>query len=577
MRPILDVNWRIWDPKSRSSVVGWPRGAPGLRLWAHQRLTASMHEFAQAGFGGLKFAPCQHGGAGIFSGGYDKYDDYNLEDTAFGSAEMLRQCVASAHAHGMDVWGDLVLHQYGGGRGGSYPTRRFPKTALCFASDTTPGGITTADPVPDQQGNFGFGDRAVYERSLPPRYMHDGAIKATQWLTRTVGFDGYRLDAVKGTYVPVIRDLMNADGLSHLPFTAEYFEGSNDPISKWVWGDMKGRPSAYDFGTKFNLRDICNNNSNSWMGRLAEIGYNMVDAFHAVTFTESADTDTSFGQQTIWNKMLAYAVILTFPGQPQVYYRDWSTDPNCYGMKKPINNLMWIRENLAQGDFVPRTNRGDFQAFAMERKGYGDAPGCVAFFNNNQWNPETRTVETSMPAGTYLHEYTGNSGGWLDTRVDERGHLTATIPPNHNGMSYLVFGRPLQARNFAWTPRRTRQEFEGAPDLGRAPTGTCALNGNVIVANIDVHKDSKIDLVLAVDVDGWTSQGTLRLVVQGNSGIISDTALPADGDTIKVSCQSTEAGFYALVLVGAGLPTAGLRFVLTAEYLAPQISVPEPT
>lgn len=574
MRPVLDVNWRIWDPISRSSVVGWPRGAPGVRLWGYQVMTAEMQEYAQAGFGGIKFAPAQHGGAGVFSAGYDKYDDYNLDDTAFGSAEMLRQCAAAAHAHGMDAWGDLVLHQYGGGRGGNYPTRRFPKTAQCFASDTTPGGVG-ADPVPDQQGNFGFGDRAAYEKSQPSHYMHDGAIEAAQWLTRTVGFDGYRLDAVKGTYVPVIRDLMAADGLSKLPFVGEYFEGSNGPIGDWVWGAMKGRASAYDFGTKFNLGDICNNNSNSWMGRLAEIGYTMVDAFHAVTWAESADTDNSFGQQTIWNKMLAYAVILTFPGQPQIYYRDWSTAKNCYGLKKHINNLMWIRENLAQGDFVPRTNRGDFQAFAMERKGFGDAPGCVAFFNNNQWSPETRTVETSLPAGTYLHEYTGNSGGWMDTRVDERGHLTVTIPPNENGMSYLVFGRPLQARNFAWTPRRTRQEFEGAPDLGKAPTGTCAINGNFIVGRIDVHKASKIDLTLVVDIEDWTADGSLHLVVQDAHGVISDNVLGQNSPSMRVSCMTAVMGFHTLVLVGAGLPIAGLRYVLTAEYLAPQASVVE--
>lgn len=531
-----------------------------------------MPELAAAGFGTIKFGPIPHGGAGIFSGGYDLYDPYRLTDTAFGPPDALRQCVASAHAHGMTAWGDLVLHQYGGGRMGNYPTRRFPKTPQCFANDTTPGGVA-GDPVPSQEGNFGFGDRAVYEKSLPRGYMHDEAIKAAQWQTETVGLDGYRLDAVKGTYVPVIRDLMAAPGLSHLPFAGEYFEGSNGPLADWVWGDMKGRPSVYDFGTKFNLRDICNSNSHSWMGRLAEIGYCIQDAYHAITFAESADTDNSFGQQTIWNKILAYAVILTFPGWPQVYYRDWSTDPNCYGagMKERINNLIWIHDHLAQGDFIPRTDRGDYQVFAHERSGYGSAPGCVCFFNNDRWNEHTRTVQTTMPAGTYLHEYTGNTGGWMDTRVDERGRLTATVPKNDNGQAYLVFGRPLPATGYTWTPLRTRQAFEGAPDLGTAPTGTNAINGNLVVGSVDAHKASDINLTLELH-EAITAGTSLRLAVQDAGGILGDFSVQPLATGLRVTCKTAAAGWHILVLIGEGLPAAGLPFKLIVDYLAPQKS-----
>lgn len=568
---VLDANWRRWD--GRSSVVGWPRSTPTKPgPWAYQRLTQMMPELAAAGFGTIKLPPVQHGGAGVFSAGYDKYDDYRLTDTAFGPPDALRQCVAAAHAHGMTVWGDLVLHQYGGGRMGNYPTRRFPKTPQCFAADTTPGGVQ-ADPVPSQEGNFGFGDRAAYRNAVPPGYMHDGAIAAAQWLTETIGFDGFRIDDVKGTYVPIVRDLMAAEGLAHLPFAGEYFEGSNGPLANWVWGDMKGRASVYDFGTKFNLRDICDNNSNSWMGRLAEIGYCTQDAYHAVTFAESADTDNSSGQQTVWNKMLAYAVILTFPGRPQVYYRDWSDDPDCYGMKARINNLIWIHDHLAQGDFIPRTDRRDFQVFAHERGGFGSAPGCVCFFNNDRWNSHTRTVQTQMPAGTYLHEYTGNTGGWLDTRVDANGQLTATMPPNDNGLSYLVFGRPLPATGYTWTPLRTRQTFEGAPDLGTAPTGTNAINGNLMIGQIDVHKASTINLSLVAS-SGWDAGGTLKLVVQDAVGIIGDYDVNPRLPLLRAECKTAEAGMHTLVLVGTGLPAAGVTFKLTADYLAPQKGTP---
>jgi alpha-amylase len=159
----------------------------------------------------------------------------------------------------------------------------------------------------------------------------------------------------------------------------------------------------------------------------------------AVTFLDSHDTDTSEGEQIIWNKALAVGIQMTWPGLPMSFYKDWSSDANCYNLKSTINNGLWIHKNLAQGEFVVRLDT-DPQVFAMERMGYEDVPGCICFFNNDQWNEHTVTVQTKHGANIRLHEFSGNAGYNADRWTDANGMLTVTIPRNNNGLSYLVYG-----------------------------------------------------------------------------------------------------------------------------------------
>jgi hypothetical protein len=47
------------------------------------------------------------------------------------------------------------------------------------------------------------------------------------------------------------------------------------------------------------------------------------------------------------NKAQAHAYILTSKGFPCVFY--YSSDPDCHGLKKVIDNLLWIHHRLADG------------------------------------------------------------------------------------------------------------------------------------------------------------------------------------------------------------------------------------
>jgi alpha-amylase len=60
--------------------------------------------------------------------------------------------------------------------------------------------------------------------------------------------------------------------------------------------------------------------------------------------------------------LLGYAYILTSEGYPCVYYRDYISDKNCFGLKGSIDNLIWIHEKPAEGPTQERWK--DFDLFA---------------------------------------------------------------------------------------------------------------------------------------------------------------------------------------------------------------------
>ena len=167
----LDVNWRYWDTTTLSDTVGWPQPTVAEPYWAYQRIAKDCAEYRAVGFSVVRLPPSCECASGIFSGGYDLWNNYSIENTAFGTGDMLRQCVASIHANGMQAYGDLVLHQYDGGPGNVYEypgsdpkIRKWPvsQTPSCFIG---PAPGVAADPVPDSTDNFGFGAMASYLNS----------------------------------------------------------------------------------------------------------------------------------------------------------------------------------------------------------------------------------------------------------------------------------------------------------------------------------------------------------------------------------------------------------------------------
>ncbi len=581
MGVFLNTNWRYVN-SSGDDTNGWSAPTVDQPLSPLQRIAAGAAEYRAAGFTAILLPPFTKGASGGYSDGYDLFDPYDIGSknqcgtipTAFGSAEALRQCIAVIHAFEMQAYGDLVLHQYDGGSAqgvyayvnyaGTPDTGRWPKTPSCFVGSPP---MVMEDAVPDNTGNFAFGLMPSYTNSKPDGYMWNGAIANTGWLTLTTGADGWRIDDVKGTNGSLVYNVLQSGPLSDKWAFGEYYDGNPSALWNWVHGYEQGRAGCLDFAFKFNVGNICNNNSRMWMGQLANIGYCLIDPANAITFVESADTDTSYGEQTVWNKIFGYAIMLTFPGYPMVYYRDWSTDEGCYGLKDQINNLIWIHEYLAQGEFVVRLDT-DPQVFVHERMGYDNAPGCVCFFNNDQYNAYTRTVQTHFGVYTQLHEYSGN-GSVDDVWTDGYGNLTVSVPRNSNGAGYVIYAPAGVSGGFSRTPVETEQTFFGASDLDIGPI----VNSTYTVGRVWCQAQTFLSATLQTDGRQWDDKADVVVeIVEPDDSFTSWSEFnKTNPDEQGFTITTNQSGWHTLRVDGYKVPQSGSSFSLRVNYTAAPI------
>jgi alpha-amylase len=576
---LLHANYRRWGANGQKIVVPAPidKDTPHVPWW-WDHLASQAADFKRCGFSAVLLPPvCKSAsGAAPDADGYGLYDNYDIgskdqvynRPTRYGDDERLRRMVAVMHACGLDVYADVVMHQYDGGNNGTYrylgsdgKTRngRFPKHPSCFVG---PAPMVAVDPVADSEGNFGFGDMASYIHSTPTNYMLDGAMDAADWLTRTLDVEGYRIDDVKGMAILPVRQVLNAKSMAGRFAVGEYFDGNASALHWWVWNSgMAGRCNVFDFTLHWTIQAMCNNSSRWFMGGLQGAGYIAVDPMSAVTFVDNPDTDLSDGENVVWNKLLGYALILTAEGYPSVYYKDYSPDPGCYGLKPAIDNLIWIHENLAFGPTLTRWGN-DPQVYIYERQGY---PGLLVGLNNDQANSYTRSVQTNFGANVQLHDYSGHHG---DVWTNEQGMVSITVSPNDNGKSYACFSRVGYAQGFTLNRRTTKQTFFGAIDLDTGP----AINGQVVqVGRIWCQSGSRVNAAFNPDTTGWSATAqTVFEIVDSAARTLATQNHRGSQKSNPVDTITQETGWHSLRVTGQGLPAAGASYEAIVTYTGTQ-------
>jgi alpha-amylase len=579
MGVLLHAHYRLVGQNGQKIVMPAPvdSGTPHAPWW-WDHLASQAAELRGCGFSAVLLPPvCKTAsGAASDADGYGLYDNYDIGSknqvfnipTRFGDDERLRRMIAIMHACGLDVYGDVVMHQYDGGNDSTYKylgadgktlNGRFPKHPSCFVG--APPRVPV-DPVANPQGNFGFGDMASYINATPHGYMLEGAIGAADWLTRTLDLQGYRIDDVKGMAVEAVRQVLDADSMAGRFAVGEYFDGNPSALHWWVWeSGMGGRCQVFDFTLHWTIQAMCNGASSWWMGGLQGAGYIAVDPMNAVTFVDNPDTDLSPGENVIWNKLLGYALILTAEGYPAVYYKDYSTDAGCYGLKPFIDNLIWIHENLAFGSTLTRWGN-DPQVYVFERQGY---PGLLVALNNDQSNSYARTVQTSFGANTQLHDYTGKHP---DIWTNGSGQASFTIPRNDNGQSYLCFSRVGYTQGFAVNRRTTTQSFFGAADLDREP----AMNGRAVRAGrIWCQHGTEVVVDLSADTSAWTAEAEILFHLTDPQGkALAQQTCTKKSPHAQGRATAEQTGWLVLEVTGQGLADAGASYTMTVTYTGAQ-------
>jgi len=522
------IGWgRFYDSSGNKITVPAPSTDPG-QPWLWDMLASEAADLASVGFDRIQLPPAAKalGGAAAGCDGYGLFDPRDLGSknqqgsipTRYGTAESLRRLVAVAHSCGLSVDMDVVLHQLSGGRNATYKylgadgktlNGRGPMHPGCFRS--SPGGGTQPeDDVPVPSDDFAFGDEKVYQHCDPAGYTINDSLDFGDWLFRTTGADGARLDDTKGTWAPFIAQFMGHGAMADKQFYAEYFDGDPANLNWWATtSPINGRSGVEDFTMHFAIQSACNDlNAPALSG--GSSGYFNWNSGLSYGFVENPDTDTSPGEQVISSKMLGYAFLLTAScREVLVYGKDYFSGdvwPGAYGLKPLIDNLIYINRTFAYGGQTTRWVDGS--VIVIERDGnggvVGQSPGLLTAMNFDTYNIRQITCATSFGANVQLHDYTGHHG---DIWTDWQGNATFTIPANAyaGGQSYLCFSRAGSDKPIVHQPRRTTQVFFGAPDLDIGPAVSGAPRS---IGRIYVQGDTTVDFATSAKITAALLDGT---------------------------------------------------------------------
>ncbi|MGC2768920.1 MAG: alpha-amylase domain-containing protein [Candidatus Acidiferrum sp.] len=566
----MPPNQSVPSPADGDATIDW--------WWDH--LAKEANDLRLSGFTAVWLPPVLKTSDGNKPGsdGYGPFDDYDIGSknqkgsvsTRFGNREQLQRCVAILRANGLDVYLDMVEHQRVGdttpyvfrylGADGTPNVGRFPKNPPNFVPQV-PRDPDLGGPVAD---DFPFGRELAPINAKPPDYVFDNLLAAADWLTRALDVQGYRIDDVKGLSTQFLLPFLTSKSMNGKFAVGEFFDGNRALVNGWIFDPkgMKGRPSAFDFPLKFALNGMCSRPGGFNMSSLDHAGLAGISPLNAVTFVENHDTDLTAGERIVINKMLGYAYILTSEGYPCIYYRDYSTDKNCFGLKPLIDNLIWIHEILAAGATEQRWE--DYNVFAYERLGF---PNLLVGLNNDPNNSRTIQVATGFGPSVSLHDYTGHSP---DVVTDGNGLVTITIPKNQNGGSYVCYSRQgFRGKTFDVATHSITQDFEGSEDLDILP----ATNGKTVnVGRIWSRANSPVDLILKPDITGWMPNTSVAMEVLSPDGSVLATSVFKVSILAHMALKTTskQSGFHTLRLTAAGEPAANLNpaFTLSVTYTA---------
>lgn len=451
-----DKSTLLTTPKSDVFMQGfyW-NSTPGGIWW--DSLASLSTRLASAGFSAVWFPSSSKGAGGGMSMGYDPYDHYDFGDynqkgsleTRFGSKSELKNAIDAYHAVGMQVFADAVVrHMMGGEQKVPYECRplnngnyivpdsaymlfqypsgsgRFKKTAASFYPNSQNCWVdplfVQTDPI------FRFGEWLDHNKQS----VKDSLIAWGRYLRQELGYDGFRLDAVKSINPAFMAQWLN--GSNPGGYAVAELWGSTSEIGNWLQVakyQNGANVSMFDFPLRYNLRDMCNTTNGGFnMNNLDGAGLinSGFSGFDVSTFLENHDFDRKGwdGQidnghdPVIYDKALGYAYILFSEGRPSVFFKDYVD----YGVGGKIDTLIWIRQNFLGGGTTKRAglnpyyirqdnnqNQGELSndIYVAKRNGYGNQPGGYIVMNDNPTQWIDVWVDTDKPVGTWYKDYTG--------------------------------------------------------------------------------------------------------------------------------------------------------------------------
>lgn len=473
--------------------------------------------FGQMGIDAVWFPSPAKGANGPDDVGYTPYDYYDVGEfnsaggdntsetgalipTRYGTRTQLQAAIQALKYEGIASYADAVLNHRSGGvkepntymkwytnAGGSLYGKN---DSTYTAFPLTHGSGRIAFPVgqgneffypnavvnPDNTGDFysdsQFGYFQMYTNSFAYDVaLHDGSGNNlpmgdslsvwANWLVDEIGFDGFRVDFVKGIHPEYLKRWADYGSNRGKFVVAELYDGSNDRLKDWLnrHSGTESPMAVFDFNLRFGYKDWSEQGSNydirTLQGRgLVEAGG--VQWERIVNFIENHDFDRNNylneanqeGHSPIISpKQLMYAHMMSLPGMATIWYRDlfW------YGLRDDIALLTHLRSKYFSGSYEVLTERNDVfwpgnadndpkNLMVIQRGGDTDENGAIIAINKGT-TKLSAWVTSSKWNNQKLIDITGHSQDTLQVYPnDNRVQINAPA----NGYSVWVpVGRTL--------------------------------------------------------------------------------------------------------------------------------------
>lgn len=457
-------------------------------------LSAQASELKESGISALWTPVPSKGNWGILDNGYGIYDHYDLGnyfqkgsvETRFGSRQELEHMLHIMHENPrIEVYSDVVLnHMYSSSENREYnpivtryalknQDNLYPENEIFWIKNQdslkalTPTflyyPVHTGYREPNYQWHFwhfhpsshvdwldDFGKDEIRPRAkffgndldtFNPE-VQDRLCEWGKWLYEVIGFDGFRLDFVRG-----FQEQFAAKWVNNLPaktFVVGEYWGSRPRIKNWLdsLASYGAEVHAFDFPLKETLTEMCNSLEFD-MRKLCQAGLatdesNGLNSGNIVTFLENHDTGKEHDKWVTQDFHLGYAYILTHPGYPCIFY------PHFFGvmqrdhinedltvqapenLRTRIKQLIMIRKNYLGGTL--KILSADRHIYVARRNGSEGKCGGLIIINNDPHSNPSRLIKVNDLSDWSDKILVNLLDSGQSAKVDHNGHVKIPVP-----------------------------------------------------------------------------------------------------------------------------------------------------
>ena len=274
---------------------------------------------------------------------------------AYGSETELRALITAMHDTGLKAIADIVINHRCASQQG--PDGKWNKFGGRLAWDASV--VCCNNPAFGGRGNPKQGEDYTAAPNIDHTQEHvrKDYVEWLKFLRNSIGFDGWRLDYVRGYKGEYVKEYVDAtvpemafgefwDACDYTDGVLNYNQDSHRQRTvKWC-DSTGGTAAAFDFTTKGILQEAVQRRE-YW--RLVDSqgkppGLMGMWPSRAITFIDNHDTGSTLNHWPFPSQFvpLGYAYILTHPGTPTVFYDHFYQEKD--GLRKTIIELVSLRK-----------------------------------------------------------------------------------------------------------------------------------------------------------------------------------------------------------------------------------------